>query len=223
MNDSQMPDVQQKFRILMVDDHPIVREGMSHFLNLQENLQLCCAASSAGEALAAAAACRHHLAIVDISLKGESGLDLVKVLRARHPELAILVLSMHEESIFAFRALEIGANGYLMKQEGTRNILQAIRELLEGHIYLSAGMHARLVEGLVGHQSTPGTAISSLSEREFDILHLLGLGLGTREIAEHLCRSVKTIEAHRANIKQKLGLKNGQDLLRFAVQLLDAR
>lgn len=222
MIDRELQQPSGKSRILMVDDHPIVREGMGYFLNLQENLHLCCGVSSAGEALAAAAACRHRLAIVDISLKGESGLDLVKSLRAHHPELAILVLSMHEESIFAFRALQVGANGYLMKQEGTRNILQAINELLAGNIYLSAGMHARLAEGLVGHQHSPRTAISSLSEREFDILHLLGLGLGTRQIAERLCRSVKTVEAHRANIKEKLGLKNGQDLLRFAVQLLDA-
>lgn len=221
MIDSQLQQVQEKSRILMIDDHPIVREGMGHFLNLQDNLHLCCCASSAGEALAAAAACRHDLAIVDISLKGESGLDLVKFLRARYPELAILVLSMHEESIFAYRALEVGANGYLMKQEGTRNILRAINDLLAGNIYLSTSMHARLAEGLVAHQNLPRSAISSLSEREFEILHLLGLGLGTRQIAERLCRSVKTIEAHRANIKQKLGLRKGQDLLRFAVQLLD--
>lgn len=222
MIDSQLQHGQEKSRILMIDDHPIVREGMGHFLNLQDNLQLCCGASSAGEALAAAAACRHDLAIVDISLKGESGLDLVKSLRARYPALAILVLSMHEESIFAFRALEVGANGYLMKQEGTRNILRAINDLLAGNIYLSAGMHARLAEGLMAHQNLPRSALSSLSEREFEILHLLGLGLGTRQIAERLCRSVKTVEAHRANIKQKLGLRKGQDLLRFAVQLLDA-
>lgn len=219
---NELPQAQGKSRILMVDDHPIVREGMGHFLNLQENLHLCCGVASAEEALAAAAACRHRLAIVDISLKGESGLDLVKALRTRHPELAILVLSMHDESVFAFRALKLGANGYLMKQEGTRNILQAINELLLGNTYLSAGMHARLAEALMGHQNSPRSAISSLSEREFEILHLLGLGLGTKQIAERLCRSVKTVEAHRANIKEKLALKNGQDLLRFAVKLVDA-
>lgn len=219
---SEAQQAHGKSRILMVDDHPIVREGMGHFLNLQEHLLLCCEASSAGEALAAAAACQHRLAIVDIALRGESGLDLVKSLRAHHPALAILVLSMHEESIFAFRALQAGANGYLMKQEGTRNILQAINELLAGNIYLSPSMHARLAEGLMGRQHVPKSVLSTLSEREFEILHLLGLGLGTKQIAERLCRSVKTVEAHRANIKEKLGLKNGQDLLRFAVQVLDA-
>lgn len=213
---------QGKARILMIDDHPIVREGMSQFLNLQDNLHLCCQASNTREALAAMSACSHDLAIVDISLNGESGLGLVKILRLRYPRLAILILSMHEESMFAERALRSGANGYLMKQEGTRNILQAVQQILAGNIYLSAPLLSRLAQRLVMPLSFDPSPVAGLSEREFDILHLIGLGFGTREIAEKLNRSVKTIESHRANLKEKLQLKSGRDLVRFAVKLLEA-
>jgi len=215
--------IDQRHRVLMVDDHPIVLEGMAQFLGMQENLHVCCFASTAAEARQAASTCQHDLAIVDISLRDESGLDLVKILRHDHPKLAILVLSMHDESLFALRALKSGANGYLMKHEGTHNILHAVRELLEGNVYLSADMQRRIAEGFLGRTPTGRSAIANLSEREFAILHLIGLGLGTREIAERFNRSIKTIEAHRANIKEKLGLRTGQELARFAVQLLDAR
>lgn len=211
-----------KARILMVDDHPIVREGMAQFLNLQDNLCLCCQASSAQEALAAESTCSHHLAIVDISLDGDSGLGLIKTLRQRYPELAILSLSMHDESLFAERALRAGANGYLMKQEGTKNILLAVQQVLAGNVYLSAAIHSVLTQRLVTSRSDGTSPLSGLSEREFEILHLIGLGFGTRQIAEKLNRSIKTIEAHRASLKEKLQLQNGQDLIRFAVRMLDA-
>lgn len=210
-----------KARILMIDDHPIVREGMAQFLNLQDNLHLCCQASSAAEALDAMAACRHDLAIVDISLNGESGLDLIRVLRQRYPQLAILALSMHDESLFAERALRSGANGYLMKQEGTRNILRAVQQILAGNIYLSADILSRLAQRLLTPPSADPSCVAGLSEREFGILYLIGMGLGTRQIAEKLNRSVKTIESHRANLKEKLHLQSGRDLVRFAVQLLE--
>lgn len=212
-----------KARILMVDDHPIVREGMSQFLNLQDNLHLCCQASNAHEALVAMSTCSHHLAIVDISLDGDSGLGLIKTLRQHYPELAILSLSMHDESLFAERALRAGANGYLMKQEGTKNILLAVQQVLAGNVYLSAAMHSVLMQRLVMSRSDGSPPLAGLSEREFEILHLIGLGFGTRQIAEKLNRSIKTIEAHRANLKDKLQLKSGRDLARFAVQLLEAR
>lgn len=211
-----------KARILMVDDHPIVREGMAQFLNLQDSLHLCCQASNAREALDAMSTCDHALAIVDISLDGDSGLELIKTLRQRYPKLAILTLSMHDESLFAERALRSGANGYLMKQEGTRNILLAVQQVLAGNIYLSAAMHSGLMQRLVASRSIGLSPLAGLSEREFEILHLIGLGFGTRQIAEKLNRSIKTIEAHRANLKEKLQLKSGRDLVRFAVQLLEA-
>lgn len=210
-----------KTRILIIDDHPIVREGMAQFLNLQDNLHLCCQASNAKEALAAMSTCDHALAIVDISLDGDSGLGLVKILRQRYPELAILTLSMHDESLFAERALRAGANGYLMKQEGTHNILLAVKQVLAGNVYLSAAMRSVLMRRLVTSRSDGASPLAGLSEREFEILHLIGLGFGTSQIAEKLSRSIKTIEAHRANLKEKLQLKSGRDLIRFAVQMLD--
>lgn len=210
-----------KARILIVDDHPIVREGMALFLNLQTDLLICCEAANAEEALAAMSRCDHALVIVDISLDGDSGLPLIKTLRHRYPALAILALSMHEESVFAERALRAGANGYLMKQEGTKNILLAVQQILAGNIYLSAAMQNLLTHRLVAPQDRQGGPLADLSAREFEILHLIALGFGTRQIAEKLNRSIKTIEAHRANIKEKLQLDSGRELDRFAIQWLD--
>ncbi|MDO9199140.1 response regulator transcription factor [Rhodoferax sp.] len=214
---------QEKTRIMMVDDHPLMREGMARFLNLQEDLDLCCEAGSAEEALAIVADCNPALAIIDISLNGESGLDLIKTLRRRYPELALLAISMHDESVFAERALRVGANGYLMKKEATGNILLAVRQVLAGDIYLSAAMHGRLAQRLLAPQGGTPSPIAGLSEREFEILHLLGLGFGTRQIADKLNRSIKTIEAHRASLKDKLQLKSGAELVRFAIQCLEDR
>nr|WP_311527648.1 response regulator transcription factor [uncultured Ralstonia sp.] len=205
-----------------MDDHPIIREGMTHLLNLQADLHVCCAAGSAEEALAAMA-CQPDMAIVDISLRSDSGLDLVKTLRHRHPNLAILVLSMHDESLFAERALRSGANGYLMKLEATEHVVSAIREVLAGNIYLSAAMHEKLARTLTAPNREPEGPISRLSEREFEVLHLIGLGFSTREIAEKLNRSVKTIEAHQANIKEKLNIRNGKELMRFAIQRIESQ
>jgi DNA-binding NarL/FixJ family response regulator len=207
----------------MVDDHPLMREGMAQFLNLQEDLDLCCEAGSAEEALAAMADCDPALAIIDISLNGDSGLELIKTLRHRYPGLALLAISMHDEFIFAERALRVGANGYLMKKEATGNILLAVRRVLAGDIYLSAAMHSRLSQRLLASSSGAPSPIAGLSEREFEILHLLGIGFGTRQIADKLNRSIKTIEAHRASLKEKLQLKSGADLVRFAIQWLEDR
>jgi DNA-binding NarL/FixJ family response regulator len=209
-------------QILIVDDHPIIREGMTHLLNLQEDLQVCCVAGSAEEALGAMA-CQPDMAIVDISLQSDSGMDLVKTLRHRYPNLAILVLSMHDENLFAERALRSGANGYLMKLEATEHVVSAIREVLAGNIYLSATMHEKLARSLAGPQKMPTGPIASLSEREFEVLQLIGLGFSTREIAAKLNRSVKTIEAHRANIKEKLNIRHGNELMRFAIQWIESQ
>lgn len=204
-------------QILIVDDHPIIREGLAHLLNRHADLHVCCAAGSAEEALTATA-CRPDIAIVDLSLHSNSGLDLVRTLRHRHPDLKVLVLSMHDETLFAERALRAGANGYLMKLEATEHIVSAIREILAGNIYLSVAMHERLARALTAPQKVPTGLIENLSEREFEVLHLIGLGFSTREIAGKLNRSVKTIEAHQANIKEKLDIPNGKELTRFAIQ-----
>lgn len=224
-------------RILMVDDHPIVREGMAQFINLQPGLHLCCGASNAQEALAAMERCPHQLAIVDISLGQESGLELIKTLRRKYPHLSILAMSMHDEHLYAERALDAGAHGYLMKQEATQGILQAVQRVLAGDIYLSPTLTAaRLAErpprpvespppspapsGDAAAGTTPPLPglLARLSTREFEVFHLIGLGLSTRQIAERLHRSVKTIETHQANIKDKLQLDSGRELLRFALQ-----
>jgi DNA-binding NarL/FixJ family response regulator len=209
-------------QILIVDDHPIIREGLTHLLNLQEDLHVCCVAGSAEEALAAMD-CQPDMAIVDISLQSDSGLELVKNLRHRYPNLAILVLSMHDESLFAERALRSGANGYLMKLEATEHVMSAIREVLAGNIYVSAAMHEKLARALTVPQKKPEGPIASLSEREFEVLHLIGIGFSTREIAVKLNRSVKTIEAHQANIKEKLNIRSGKELMRFAIQWVESQ
>ncbi|QQX82966.1 response regulator transcription factor [Cupriavidus necator] len=209
-------------RILIVDDHPIIREGLSQMLNLHEDLRVCCAAGSAEDALALMT-CQPDMAIVDLSLHSNSGLDLVKTLRQHYPKLAILVLSMHDETLFAERALRAGANGYLMKLEATEHIVNAIREVLAGNVYLSAAMHEKLARALTAPQRNPAGSIASLSEREFEVLHLIGLGFSTRQIAEKLNRSVKTIEAHQANIKEKLDIPNGKELMRFAIQWIESQ
>lgn len=208
---------------MMVDDHPIVREGMAMFLNAQVDLHLCCEAGTAEEALTCFATWCPALAIVDISLNKDSGLDLIRVLRRRSSTLSILAMSLHDESIYAERALRAGANGYLMKHEATANILIAVREVLSGGIYLSEAMHRRLAQKLASPNGSAGSPIAGLSGREFEVLHLLGLGFGTRQISEKLNRSVKTIEAHRASLKIKLDLKSGVDLVRFASQWTDDR
>ena len=214
---------EEKTRILIVDDHPIVREGMALFLNAQADLHLCCEAGNAEEAMASFAACDPALAIVDISLGKDSGLDCIKALRRLSPGLAILAMSLHDEFIFAERALRAGANGYLMKQEATTKILLAVRLVLSGGIYLSVAMHGRLAQKLATPGSVIASPIAGLSEREFEVLHLLGLGFSTRQISEKLNRSIKTIETHRASLKEKLQLQSGADLVRFAGQWLEGQ
>jgi len=231
MNQPKTP-TPMKARIMIVDDHPIVREGMIHFLNTQMDLDACCEAGSTEEALQVVATHAPVLVIVDISLKNESGLALIQTLRHKYPSLCLLVLSQHEESVFSERALRAGANGYVMKQSATGHILQAIRQVLAGHVYLSAAMQSRLSQQLLGgHRSGATSAdadvqprlMANLSEREFEVLQLLGMGFGTRQIADKLSRSVKTIETHRASLKDKLLQKSGTDLVRFAHQWLQDR
>jgi DNA-binding NarL/FixJ family response regulator len=218
-------DGEAKHKILIVDDHPIVRQGAAHLINLQADLHLCCEADNAEEALAAMRSCHHDLAIVDISLQGISGLRLITTLTAHYPELPILVMSMHEESLYAERSLRLGAKGYIMKHQATANIQSAIRRILAGGIYLSDEMHALLLDRIRSHASDRGSIdpTGCLTIREFEVLRLIGFGFGTRQIAEKLNRSVKTIEAHRANIKEKLSLKTGMELIRFAAFWVEAK
>jgi DNA-binding NarL/FixJ family response regulator len=208
-----------KTRILIVDDHPIVRQGIAQLINRESDLHVCCEAGDADHAMERMKGCEHDIAIVDISLVGASGIELIQMMRQRGYELPILVMSMHDESLYAERALRAGARGYIMKQEATEKILTAIRQILHGEIYVSDKMRSRMLQRLIDNRAdTDASPVANLSNRELEILRMVGQGLGTGAIARELKRSVKTIEAHRANIKDKLGLKTAAELVRFAVQ-----
>lgn len=188
-------------------------------------MQLCCEASNAEEALSAMRNCHHDLVIVDISLEGVSGLSLITSLTANYPQHPILVMSMHEESLYAERSLRLGAKGYIMKHQATANIQSAIRRILAGGLYVSDEMHTLILDRIHTKALEPGTAdpVACLTNREYEVLRLIGFGFGTRKIAEKLNRSIKTIETHRANIKEKLGLQAGMDLVRFAAFWVNAK
>ena len=209
---------QQKARILIVDDHPIVRQGISMLINLEPEMQVCCEAGDAMQALAANRSCPHDVAIVDLTLAGTSGLELIKKLHGEFPGLRILVMSMHDETVYAETALRAGARGYLMKQVATDMVLHAVRQILRGELYVSDTMRSHLLKKMVHGAESP--ASHGLTSSEIEVLHLIGMGLGTSEIAARLARSVKTIESHRASIKKKLNLDTGSQLVHYAINLL---
>lgn len=205
--------------ILIVDDHPIVRQGIQRLLEQEPGMRIHAEAGSAAEALTALRSLKPDAAIIDISLPGTDGLELTKMIRAERPDLPILVLSMHDESLYAERVLRAGANGYLMKQEVAEKIIPAMRKVLNGEIYLSDRAGQRILRDVSGRAGrTDKPSIEKLSDRELEVLRRIGQGQGTRQIAEQLHLSVKTIETYRAHIKEKLNLKNATELIRFAVQ-----
>ncbi|MHC4431426.1 MAG: response regulator transcription factor [Planctomycetota bacterium] len=208
-----------KTRILIVDDHPIVRQGLAELINHEEDFVVCGQAEDYHEALTAVGQCDPDMAVVDISLKETSGLELIKDIHLQHPDLPILALSMHDETLYAERALRAGAMGYIMKQEATENVIAAIRRVLGGEIYVSDRMASRMVRKLVtGQTVTNASPVDSLSDRELEVFRLIGKGHGTRQISERLCLSVKTIETYRAHIKDKLALADAAELLQYAIQ-----
>ncbi len=209
-------------KILLVDDHPIVRQGLGELIEEEPDLSVCGEARDSAEALQVIDARRPDLVIVDISLHDTSGIELIKDLKARHPGLPALVLTMHDETLYAERALRAGARGYVMKEEATENVLAAIRMVLSGQIYLSQKMAARLLSKFVdGPSDYPGSTVESLSDRELQVFELIGQGLGSRQIAQQLHLSIKTIESHREHIKSKLQLTNSTELVRHAVQWVE--
>lgn len=216
----------EKYNVMIIDDHPIVRQGIAQLINREDDLRVCCEAGSADQVLeqiTKCVNCRSDIALVDMSLPGTSGLELVKILRTRLPAMHILVISMHDESLYAERALRAGAKGYIMKQEATQNVLTAIRQILSGGVYVSDKMHVKILRGVIEHRVDDSVfPLSSLSDKELEVLRFIGMGLKTRNIADMLGRSVKTIEAHRANIKGKLNLGNATELVRFAVQWVES-
>lgn len=209
----------RKTRIFIVDDHPIVREGLSLMMNREPDMMVCGEAEEATRALQAITTAKPDFLIVDISLSGPDGLDLLKSIRARYPSLPVLILSMHDESIYAERALRAGANGYIMKQEATERVLVAVRQILTKKVYVSDRIANRMlqqyIKGSVNESKSP---IAELSDRELEVFRLIGEGHGTRMIADELHLSVKTVESYQAHIKEKLSLKNGRELVQRAIQ-----
>ncbi len=208
-----------KKRLLLVDDHPLLREGIAQLINEQTDLQVCGEAEDRQSALAALDATRPDLAIVDISLKDQSGLELIKDFQARAPGLLVLVLSMHDEALYAERALRAGARGYIMKREAAYRVLDAIRLVLSGGTYVSEKMMASILDKVSGRApTTRPAALAALSDRELDVLLLIGQGYGAQQMAARLHISTKTIETHRANLKLKLKLGSSGELLQQAIR-----
>ncbi len=203
--------------ILIVDDHPVVRRGLAAMIAGEPGLSVCGEATSHASALAEIERMKPDLAIVDLSLERSDGLELLKDLRQKYPEIPALVLSMHDESVYAERAFRAGARGYVTKQEMGGTVLAAIHRLLAGELYMSAGVGTRLVERLLGgHPEKRDSVLGALTDRELQVFRLLGEGKTTREIAIRLGRSIKTIDAHRENIKSKLKLDSGAELAHHA-------
>ena len=212
----------RKWKVLLVDDHPIVRQGLIQLIDAEVDMAVCAESSTMAESRQAAATCEPDVAVIDISLPDGNGVELIREFRARFPRIRCLALSMYDESMYAVRVLRAGGRGYLTKQEVSRKVITAIRQVLNGQVYVSEPMANRLVGQLVVGSAVTGSnaatpPIAELSNRELEVLTLIGRGLGTREIADKLFISVKTVEAHKERLKEKLALKSATELVRFAV------
>lgn len=215
-----MPKATARRRVLIVDDHPIVSSGISAMLEREKDIEVCGIAEDYASTLEKVDFLKPELVILDLSLQGRSGLELLKDIKVRQPKAIVLVLSVHDESLYAARAIRAGASGYVMKQEATDCLIQAIRSVLRGEIHISQRMEKRMVSSFArrGPDLSPDP-LEALSDRELEVFRMIGQGKGTREIARVLCLSVKTIESHRAHVRDKLGLKNASEVMRHAVEL----
>jgi DNA-binding NarL/FixJ family response regulator len=210
---------EKRARILIVDDHPITRHGLAQLLNNEPDLMVCGEAEDAQRALNSIKSLQPDLVLSDITMTGKSGLELIKEMQVQHPQVAVLVLSMHDESIYAERILRAGARGYLMKSAGGAELLVAIRQVLRGEVYLSKKMSAKMINLLSGNRPKKNrSALEMLTDREFEVFQLLGEGLSTREIGQRLHISSKTVDTHRLHIKDKLNLRTLPELMRHAVR-----
>jgi DNA-binding NarL/FixJ family response regulator len=213
----QTESIALKRKVFIVDDHPILRQGITQLINQERDLMVGWESETAREALAALAKAKPDIMVVDISLKNSDGIELIKNIRATYPALPVLVLSMHEESLYAERALRAGAGGYIMKQEATGKVLTAIRSVLKGELYISEKIKEKLVRHQVGGQGGKARSpVEQLSDRELEVFGLLGRGRGTSQIAEQLHLSTKTVETYRANIMEKLDLHGATELVQRA-------
>jgi DNA-binding NarL/FixJ family response regulator len=205
-------------KILIVDDHPLMREGLRGTINREPDLMVCGEAENAEQAMAAFQASAPDLALVDITLGGKNGLELVKDLKAAHPAAVILAISMHDESLYAERMLRAGASGYITKQQPPDELVKAIRQVLDNHVYVSREMSEQLLRRFSAKPRASQSPVEILTDREFEIFQLLGAGKSAKEIAWQLHITGKTVAVHGANIRQKLNLKSTAHLIRFAVQ-----
>ena len=215
------PGKTSKARILLVDDHPMLRRGVAELINGEAIYEVCGEVGTLAEAYAAVTKLKPEMVIIDISLDGNNGVELMKELTYRWPQLPLLAFSMHDEQIYAERALRAGAKGYVMKQHPPEALLEAIKSVLKGKVYLSPQMSDRLLGKLVGAGTSDKpvqSPIEKLSDRELEVLQLIGKGQTTAQIADKLCLSVKTIETYREHLKQKLSLKSGPELVRYAIE-----
>ena len=210
---------QKRHAIMVVDDHPIVRQGLAAVLMQQPDMRICCEAGSAEDALELLKRHTPDLVLVDLTLTGMSGLELLRRLAADHPTPPVLVISMHEEKIYAARALQAGARGYIMKREATDALVSAARQILEGKVYLSERQSASLVEKMTpAGRVRIGSSLSTLTAVEFEVFQLIADGNSINEIGLRLMRSIKSIESHRTNIRRKLGFNSSHELAHFAAQ-----
>jgi len=209
-------------KVFIVEDHPVFREGLAGLIKREPDLSVCGQADNAAQALSAIQKSQPDLLLIDITLPGKSGLELIKDVRATNPNLAILVISMHDETLYGERVLRAGGRGYIMKQEGPENMLRAIRQVLNGQIYLSARMSPRILDFLSPRRTrNSGSPIARLTDREFEILQLIGQGKDSHVIAKQLHLSFKTVDAHRGHIKGKLNLKSGMELVCYAARWVE--
>jgi DNA-binding NarL/FixJ family response regulator len=213
------PPPGQKTRILIVDDHPMLREGLATLLGTQPDIDVCGEAENAAQALDLIASLQPHIVLADITLPGKSGLELIKDIAAMYPDVATIAVSMHDESIYAERVLRAGARGYVMKKEGGKRILEAIRKVRAGEVAVSEKMSAQILRTFSGrHPGLEESPVRLLTDREFEVFELIGRGLGTAQMALDLHISAKTVEVHRAHIKEKLAIKSGSELIAFAAR-----
>jgi DNA-binding NarL/FixJ family response regulator len=214
-----MSKTPEKNRILIVDDHPLFREGLQQMIDRSPNLVVCGEAANATEALQAIAELKPALVLVDISLGSTSGIDLIKAIKAKYDDLPVLVISMHDESLYAERALRAGALGYIMKHEPAKTVKAAISKVLAGDIYLSERMSTSVLSKLMkGKGEEHVSPVQTLSDRELEVFRMLGEGKGARQIAEELSLTIATINSFRARIKEKLQLKTSTEVMLHAIQ-----
>jgi DNA-binding NarL/FixJ family response regulator len=204
--------------VFLVDDHPIVRLGLAQMINREADLEVCGGAENGADALAAVGEAKPDIVLLDLALPGPDGIEVLQAIRTREPQLPVLILTMHDEFLYAERALRLGAKGYVMKQEASDRVITAIRQVLAGEIYVSERMAVRILQSFAGSSVGVRPSFEALTDREIEVMALVGKGQSTREIADRLHLSVKTVDAYCAHIKDKLSLRNVRELIQFAVQ-----